>query len=210
MSLCRAKGPLFRSPVIHFLSLLAVMFVFMTDDNDSISPDIRSYVKRLRALLADTPPLEVLGTTVGTIEDLTRGLENSRVTHRPLPGKWSISEIVAHLSDSETASRFRFRQILTLPDGWAIPAYDQDAWAEVSGNSEIPLADSLELFSALRRSNLRLWQSLTPAQLAKFGQHQERGRESVENLLVLVAGHDVNHLNQIRRIVSQAAAEETK
>ena len=168
------------------------------------TPDeITTYVNRLRTLVASTPSLEVLESTVSTLQRLTHGLSAARLTKPPAPDKWSIAGIVAHLGDSETATRFRFRQILSQPDGSAIPSYDQNAWAELCRNDQIPFEDSIKLFTALRDSNLRLWKSLTDAQLSKFGYHEERGRESVQDLLVLVAGHDINHLNQIRAIAAQ-------
>jgi len=41
---------------------------------------------------------------------------------------------------------------------------------------------------------------------SKYGVHSERGRETVRELVLLVAGHDVNHIGQIKRILSSAQA----
>jgi hypothetical protein len=166
------------------------------------SNEIKAYVSRIRNLVTDMSPLQVLENTVSTLRKLTYGLSAARLTEQPAPEKWSIAGIVAHLSDSETATRFRFRQLLSQPDGSAISAYNQDAWALVCRNGQIPFEDSMRLFSALRDSNLRLWKSLAAEQLTKFGYHEERGRETVQDLLILVAGHDVNHLNQVQAIAS--------
>ena len=163
---------------------------------------VEDYVKRLRSLAQGADSLRTLRSTAGEIALLTRDINQERLVTPPGPRKWSISQIVAHLADSEIVTGFRLRQILSSPDGILITAYDQDAWAVVWHYDKIPLRESLDLFSGLRGSNLRLWEGLCSEQLRKFGSHAERGRESVQDLLTLITGHDINHLAQIRAIVS--------
>jgi DinB superfamily len=64
--------------------------------------------------------------------------------------------------------------------------------------------DALAVFTAVRRTNLALVNRITPVQRKQFGMHQERGKETVEDLGRLNAGHDLNHLGQIERIVKGA------
>jgi hypothetical protein len=54
----------------------------------------------------------------------------------------------------------------------------------------------------LREANLALLASLTPEQWQQYGIHSERGQETIEQLVRMTAGHDVNHVRQIERIVS--------
>ncbi|MGH8100468.1 MAG: DinB family protein, partial [Chthoniobacterales bacterium] len=60
---------------------------------------------------------------------------------------------------------------------------------------------SLEQFRAIREANLALYKSLTPEQWKHYGMHSERGEETLERILHMMAGHDLNHLAQIERIV---------
>ncbi len=46
-----------------------------------------------------------------------------------------------------------------------------------------------------------LWRSLGPAELARTGQHNERGPESLALLRTLLAGHDLLHLDQLQRLL---------
>ncbi len=64
-------------------------------------------------------------------------------------------------------------------------------------------ADSLQLFTLLRRANLVMFSRLTPEQWQRYGIHAERGEMSVRDLALQIAGHDVNHLRQIRAILGQ-------
>ena len=76
---------------------------------------------------------------------------------------------------------------------------DPDRWVAAQKHNDREPQDRVEQFRALRAPNLRLWAGLTPAELARTGQHTERGPESLDLLRTLLAGHDLLHLEQIRR-----------
>jgi DinB superfamily len=63
---------------------------------------------------------------------------------------------------------------------------------------------SLEQFRVAREANLVLLESLTPEQWQQHGMHSERGPETIEQMVRMTAGHDMNHLLQIERILSAA------
>jgi hypothetical protein len=54
----------------------------------------------------------------------------------------------------------------------------------------------------MRKANLSLLNSLTPEQWSHYGVHSERGKETIEHIVSLMAGHDLNHLQQIERILA--------
>jgi len=120
------------------------------------------------------------------------------------PGKWSICQVLSHLSDSELVWGWRSRLILAQ-DRPPLTGYDQDLWAERLQYAEADPHESLSMFRTLRASNLRLIERATPSDLQRVGVHSERGEESLGHLLKLYAGHDLLHLNQIARI--RAAVE---
>lgn len=53
----------------------------------------------------------------------------------------------------------------------------------------------------LREANLALLKTLTPDQWKQHGMHSERGAETVETIVRMFAGHDLNHFQQIERIL---------
>jgi cytochrome c biogenesis protein ResB len=57
-------------------------------------------------------------------------------------------------------------------------------------------------YRALREANVALLKSITPAQWKQHGLHAERGDESIERIASLTAGHDLNHFQQIERILA--------
>lgn len=130
---------------------------------------------------------------------LTRGLSAEELVRRPAPEKWSIQEIAAHLADDELVGAYRLRMILSSP-GTAIQAFDQDVWARTGRYGSIDTHASVDMFRILRQANLALLRSLTPAEWNQHGIHAERGVESIRDIAMYYAGHDLNHFAQIEAI----------
>jgi hypothetical protein len=149
--------------------------------------------------LGDRAPLPVQESTVAALEKSLAGLDDAALRRPEAPGKWSILEVVQHLADSELVYAYRIRMIVSHPTP-DIQGFDQDLWARELDYAARSMADALDEFRSLRESNLRLLRSLGPAKLERYGNHAERGRESVAKMLKLYAAHDLVHLQQIERI----------
>jgi hypothetical protein len=158
------------------------------------------YTQRILDHLEGRQPLDVLAATANELDGLIKGVCATKLRRRPAPERWSVNEIAAHLSDAEIVSGFRIRFVLGAP-GSAIVAYDQDQWV-ISGHYDKRDAHkSAELFRTLRAANLALLESLEGEQWTHFGVHSERGEESIEQVVRMIAGHDINHLLQIDKIL---------
>ncbi len=163
---------------------------------------VEQYMQRIASHTEGKQPLVVQASTAKKLERLIKGKSTAKLRKRPAPDKWSVSEILAHLADAETVGSFRMRLILGAP-GTPIAAFDQDAWV-ISGHYEKrDPRKSLELFRALREANLALLKSLTPEQWKHYGMHSWRGQESIERIVRMFAGHDINHLQQVERILAE-------
>jgi uncharacterized damage-inducible protein DinB len=162
---------------------------------------VEQYKQRIMGYLGGQDPVRVQSKTVGKIERLVRKVPAARLRKRPGPGKWSVAEILAHLADGEIVTGYRMRTILGAP-GTPIAAYDQDKWAEAENYAKHDPKMSLRVFATLREANLTLVKSLRPEQRRHFGVHAERGEESIERIVQMMAGHDINHLRQIEAILA--------
>ena len=161
----------------------------------------QEYTQRMLGNVKGLDPLKVEAGTAKKLERLIQGVPASKLRKRPAPGKWSVAEILAHLAESEIVRGWRMRQILGAP-GTAIQAFDQDSWAAAGHYDKRDPRKSLELFRVLREANLALLKSLTPEQWKHHGMHAERGVETIEHMSCMMAGHDLNHLGQVERIVA--------
>lgn len=160
----------------------------------------QQYTQRMLGNVEGQDALKVQAATAKKLERLTKPTPVSKLRKRPAPGKWSAGEIIAHLADCEIVTGWRMRQILGAP-GIPIQPFDQDAWAAAGHYEKRDPRKSLEQFRAAREGNLALLKSLTPEQWKHHGVHAERGVESLEHIVRLMAGHDLNHLAQVERIV---------
>ena len=144
--------------------------------------------------------MKVQAATPGRLRRLIRGRSARALSHVPAGGKWSVRHILAHLADAEVVHAYRLRMILSQ-DGTDIQAYDQNLWAATGRYDTVPVEQSLTVFETLRRANVALLKRLTAAECRRYGMHQERGKESIARLSQMYAGHDLNHLSQIERIL---------
>jgi len=163
------------------------------------------YGNRLKSYVAGKDPIKVLRETPGLLRRLILRKPPKLLSRRPRPEKWSVREILSHLADDELVLGYRMRRVLEEP-GRAIDGFDQARWASVLRYASDEPSRTVERFREMREWNLDLFARLTPEEWSLFGVHAERGRESLRDMALLYAGHDLNHAGQIRAIVAPAAA----
>lgn len=158
------------------------------------------YQARLDAYTEGKDPLAMQARTPTILAELTKGVSDEALRRRPLPDKWSVGEILAHLAEDELVSSWRYRQMIEN-NGCTLASFDQDEWARVGNYASWKPADALHLFRLLREGNLRMLRELTADEWARHGVHAERGKITMTDLARHMAGHDMNHVDQIRAIL---------
>jgi len=129
-------------------------------------------------------PLPVLKETHNRLHNLAHAIGAARLTQAPAPGKWSPRDIFCHLADCETVFAFRLRQTLA-EDHHIVPP------------------DAIVTFAAIRRWNLLLIESALPTHASKPVTHPERGAMTFSTIVETMAGHDLNHLAQLEKLVGE-------
>jgi hypothetical protein len=162
----------------------------------------QQYIQRIMAHAEGKKPVAIQAATAKRLERSIKGVPARKLRKRPAPDKWSVSEIAAHLADAEIAIGWRLRLILGAP-GTPVEAFDQDAWVTSLHYEKRDPRKSVEQFRVLREANLALLKTLKPEQWKHYGMHAERGQETIEHIVRLIAGHDLNHLQQIERILAK-------
>jgi hypothetical protein len=143
----------------------------------------------------------VLAATPKRLARLLAKRSASELSRRPAAEKWSVDEIVAHLADAELAFGWRIRSIAATP-GVALQWWDEDLWSERLMYARVPARETLVTFEAARGANLSLLRRL-PAEIyaSAFGVHSKRGRQTLDDFVVMEAAHDLNHLRQVRALL---------
>ena len=163
----------------------------------SPTPELNPYAR----YLAGQEPLPVLAATPARLDALACGMTPERLDASPAPGKWSPREILAHLADCELVFCFRLRQTLAAPLDQPHPViqpFDQAIWGERYSAYDVPSA--LALFRAAREWNLRLLSGVRGKEMERATTHPERGTMTFRTIVETMAGHDINHLQQLEAI----------
>jgi hypothetical protein len=114
-------------------------------------------------------------------------------------GGWSARQVIHHVADSEAQSYARLRRLIAEP-GTNIQGYDEAGWGEneTLGYRDLPIAQSLEVFKAVRASSLEIIKRLNPNQLDNSGTHSESGEYTVKTWLDTYISHPLEHAAQIK------------
>ena len=160
------------------------------------------YQARLNAYTEGEDPIAMQREAPLTLVQLIDGVSEGDLRTRPAPGKWSVGEILAHLAEDELTTSWRYRQMIEHC-GCDLASFDQDQWAQLGDYASWNPKEALELFRLLRAANLRMLAKCSADQWQKFGIHAERGKITVLELARHMAGHDINHIDQIRRILAR-------
>jgi len=143
-------------------------------------------------------------------DDLLRALrENGEETRRMLtsmpaakadfryaPGKWSVKEVVGHLTDAERVFAYRALRF-ARNDETPLPGFDENRFVEESGFSGRPIAGLLEEFRAVRAASLAFFENLDESAWNRAGIANDV-KMSVRAIAFAVAGHELHHRNILR------------
>lgn len=123
------------------------------------------------------------------VSDLTREQEQARTG----PGAWSITELVAHLTDTDLVYGDRMKRVIA-EDNPILLAFDENAWIERLGSATISVEEAVNLIGTNRRWMTRILRRCSDADFARAGTHSERGRLTLAELVATMTNHIDHHL----------------
>jgi uncharacterized damage-inducible protein DinB len=155
--------------------------------NTEYAPFYETYVSQV------TPSGPVTGLEAQRADfEAFRDLPDDKANHRYADGKWSVKEVLGHISDSERV--FAYRMIRAArADLTPLPGFDENAWATAAPHAHRPIGAIVEELLAVRMSTLALIGSLD---------HEALGRSVEANgklvtaraLCWIIPGHAAHHL----------------
>jgi hypothetical protein len=140
--------------------------------------------------------LAALAAQLASTPGLLRGIEESRGGFRYAPGKWSIKEVVGHLSDTERIMSARALRI-ARGDATPLPGFDEDAYVPQMEADARTIDDLVSEWVDVRRATLALFRGLPASAWARRG-IANGSTVSVRALAYIVAGHERHHLETLR------------
>ena len=127
---------------------------------------------------------------------LFKTIPESKGDYRYEPGKWTLKEVIGHLSDGERIMAYRALRF-ARNDQTPLPGFEQDDYIPYSNSNECSLADLINEFATLRESTLTMFKNFSNDSWERVGT-ASGNRVSVRGMAYIIAGHLEHHLRIIR------------
>jgi uncharacterized damage-inducible protein DinB len=127
------------------------------------------------------------------LREAVAGLNAEQLDAHPIPGKWSIKEVVCHLADFEPIYADRMKRVIA-EDQPTLLSGDPDAFAARLAYDRRTVEEELALIEVVRSQMARILRTLTPEDLQRTGIHSVRGPVALEKLLQQITEHIPHHL----------------
>jgi hypothetical protein len=150
------------------------------------------YYERYVSLVEETDIAAVLENQLNELRELLQTVTEEKSLFAYAEGKWSIRELIGHLSDGERIFAYRALRI-SRADQTPIEGFEQDGYIENSNFNGVSLADLIAELVHLRQANVVLFKSLSDEAWARTGRASDN-TVSVRALAYIMAGHIRHHL----------------
>jgi hypothetical protein len=157
----------------------------------SISDGFPYYIE----LLGDKDPYQLFASKENL--DLLKSVSEENASYRYAPGKWSIKQIIGHITDHERIMTYRALRF-SRKDKTALPGYDQDTFVDNSRFDEQPVSQLINDLENVRNASNSLIRSLSKEQLTLTGQAWKY-ELTVEEFLKATIGHELHHIEVIKQ-----------
>jgi uncharacterized damage-inducible protein DinB len=153
--------------------------------------DYALYYENYVALVPGGDFMEILLNQQRDLVGLLSPLTEEQADFRYAPGKWSVKEVLGHISDTERIFAYRLLRI-ARGDQTPLASFEQDNYIQNGNFSARKLADLLQEFSTVREATISLVRSLDDAAWLRRGTASQK-EVSVLALAFVIAGHDLHH-----------------
>lgn len=163
-------------------------------------PQAGEYAEFYGKYIELVPSTDILGTleSQGLVMAQMLGARSEREGNfRYGPDKWSVKEVIGHLSDSERIFAYRALRF-ARGDNTPLPGFEQDDYVKSGGFSARTLAELAEEFEEVRGATIALFNGLDSAAWQRRGA-ANKNEVSVRALAYIIAGHELHH----RRVLEE-------
>ncbi|MGH9942237.1 MAG: DinB family protein [Pyrinomonadaceae bacterium] len=154
------------------------------------------YYERYVSLVPETDLLPTLERQLAETLAVLRGVTEEQASSRYAPGKWSVKELLGHMSDTERIFAYRALRF-ARGDRTPLPGFEQDDYVRGGHFDSGAWAELVNEFEAVRRATLCLLRPLDEAAWSRRGVASEH-EISVRALGYIIAGHERHHREILR------------
>ncbi len=121
------------------------------------------------------------------------GLTPEQLRAHPIPGVWSVQEVVCHLADSEAVFAERMKRVLA-EDRPALPFADPGLYATALAYDQRDAGEEAALIGLIRRQMTRILRVQPAAAWQRVGVHSREGERTLDQLVAKAVSHQEHHL----------------
>ncbi|WP_254512014.1 DinB family protein [Anatilimnocola floriformis] len=140
-----------------------------------------------------TPLIDRYAAGAELLKRAVSGMTREQVAARPVAGKWSTLEVVAHIADFEVIGVDRLAVVIAETDP-SLPGRDEQQYIPRLAYEQRNFDEQLQLIDLLRRHMTSILRTLDDSALARRGIHSEAGPLTLEQLLERVSRHIEHHV----------------
>lgn len=155
-----------------------------------------AYYERYVSLVDESSLLESLAAQPSELSDLLGNLPDERGTFAYTENKWTIKEVLGHLTDGERFFAYRILRI-SRGDTTPIEGFEQDGYIENARSNARGIVDLIEEFRLLREANMFLLKNLNEEDWLRMGTASGLP-VSVRALAYIMSGHVGHHINILK------------
>jgi uncharacterized damage-inducible protein DinB len=149
------------------------------------------YYDRYISLIAEQDIVGVLERQLKETAALLATRSEQEGDFRYAPGKWSVKEVIGHVTDTERIFAYRVLRI-ARNDSTPIEGFEQDDYVRFGPFAHCSLADLAEEFSLVRRATLAMLTKLDQQAWTRRGVANQ-SEISARALAWIIAGHELHH-----------------
>jgi len=162
-------------------------------------PDKSEYPDYCEGYVSKVPAGDIVTVLRAQLDDslaLFRSIPETRGSYRYAEGKWSVKEVIGHITDGERILAYRALRF-ARGDATPLAGYEQDDYVLGGGFEGRSLKDLIDEFETVRRATISLFSSFDGEVWSRRGV-ANKNEMSVRGIAYVLAGHERHHVEILR------------
>lgn len=162
-------------------------------NTNDYSPFHQTYINQVPDYLS---AVEAIQSSFSIVKNFIQAIPDSEHLYTYAPGKWTLKEMVQHITDTERILAYR-ALCIARGDTTPLPGFEENDYALHSGANAHKWEQLVEEWIGHRSSVVQLFKGLSDARLAQRGT-VNNASITANALGFIIAGHSLHHLRIIQ------------
>ncbi|MCD9025005.1 DinB family protein [Cohnella silvisoli] len=158
--------------------------------------EYNSHFERYVRLVPEGDIRDILTQSLKNTTDAFSTVTEDQANYRYAPGKWSLKEVLGHITDNERIMSYRLLRI-ARGDKTPLAGYDENALVNGASFDSCAMSDLFEDYTVVRRATLTLLRGLSEEAWSRRGVVNDSESSAIA-WAYIIAGHEFHHMNFIR------------